>query len=162
MSLNLRAPVLDDEGRPIIAPSFVEAGHYDGCYNGFRWEITAGTTNEHDTELETDVKIQGGQYRLVGGPPADGDYMCLSVIDKNDVLGMFSLYDYEVGVDELELFRYVRNHYACSNTSCMGLVNVFEFPSAKFIPMGLFLRAIYVSIGECDIVMYGDYKWYEG
>ena len=150
-------PPRDVDGLPIHAPSFIDAGELDGCFDGFFISVTAGALNIHDTLLLTNVKIQGGFY-AVNGPSVHGDYCEMAVVDKDDVLGLFSTYGLTVGEDVLTVRKYIRKRYI--RPGVVGDVSL-EFGSAAFIPAGLYLRAMCESVGSEDFVMYCDYKLYE-
>lgn len=171
---DLRVLPVDDDGNPKIAPSFVDSGGYDGVYLGFRWVITQGTTDIYDYDLTNNMKLQGG-YRMVsnaGGDPADGDYMEMEVVDKDNFTGMFDgtnpygmnpgLIDLDlvVDVDVLSLFKYVRDEQC--DPADVGQRYTYLFDSATFVPAGLYLRCKYVSTGSGDdIILKCAYKGYE-
>jgi hypothetical protein len=171
VSTIILTPVTAD-GDPIIAPAPTVVEGYNGCFNGWRFVVTAGAQNFHDMLLTNNIRIQGGWRRLMcAGTIPDTDLMELSVVDKDNFTGMFdgtdphgmnpTLIDLDltVGVDVLEIFKYVRDHYACEADKNQRYD--FEFRSAKFLPAGLYLRAMYNSTGSTDLVLLGDYKWYE-
>lgn len=163
-------PPKDAEGRPILAPSFVETNGYDGVYLGFRWEVAAGYTDIYDYDLTANMKIQGGYRMVTGGPPVDGDYMEMSVVDKDNATGMFNgtnphgmnpdLIDLglTVGVDVIELFKYIRGEQV--DPADLGVRYEYLFASAKFVLALLYLRAKFESTGNDNIVVKGAYKGY--
>jgi len=150
-------PPRDAEGRAINAPSFIDAGGLDGCFDGFYMDVVAGALNVHDVLLATNVKLQGGCY-AVEGASVHGDYCEMAVVDKDDVLGLFSTYGLTVGQDVLTVRKYIRKRYL--RPGVIGDVHL-AFGSAAFIPAGLYLRALVESVGDEDYVMYCDYKMYE-
>lgn len=162
--------VINADGNRIMAPTFVDSGGYNGKYLGFRWEVAAGTTDIYDYDLQTNIKLQGGYRKIAYGLPADGDYMEMSVVDKDNFTGMFDGTNptgmnpglvnlgLTVGVDVLEIFKYVYNEQA--DASDVGQRYVYEFGSATFIPAGLYLRSKYVSTGTENLILKCGYKGY--
>ena len=150
-------PPRDTDGRPIHAPSFIDAGDLDGCFTGFYVDVVAGALNIHDLLLTTNIKLQGGCY-AVDGASVHGDYCEMAVVDKDDVLGVFALYGLTVGQDVLTVRKYIRKRYI--RPGVKGDDHL-DFGSAAFIPAGLYLRAMVESVGAEDYVMYCDYKMYE-
>ena len=74
-----------------------------------------------------------------------GDYAEFSVVDKDDVLGLFSVYGLTVGVDVLELGKYAESIYINpEQTSTSHL----EAPSAANVVSGLWLRTKYENTGD--------------
>ena len=164
----------DADGNPTMAPSFMDSGGYAGVYLCWRWVVVQGTIDIHDYDLQHNMKLQGGYRRIYsgGGDPVDGDYMEMSVVDKNNYTGMFNGtnpngmnptlidLDLEVGVDVLELFKYVRNEQ--TDIDDISIRIEYLFSSATFVPSGLFPRAKYDSDGTGDdIILKCGYKGYE-
>ena len=155
--MDFRTRLVDVDGRPQVAPSFVDAGGLDGCFEGFYLDVVAGALNIHDVLLTTNVKMQGGIY-AVDGVSVHGDYCEMAVVDKDDRLGLFAVYGLQVGVDVLTVRKYIRKRYI--RPGVKGDVPL-EFGSAAFIPAGLYLRAMVQSVGTEDYIVYCDYKLYE-
>ena len=65
----------------------------------------------------------------------------------------------EVGVDVLEMFKYVRNEQA--NPADVGKRYEYLFASATFVPALFKLRAKFVSGGSIDMTLKCAYKGYE-
>ena len=79
------------------------------------------------------------------------DYIEESVIDKDDVLGLFSIYGLTVGVDILELKKYVKKEFI--NPLTAGQRQVFQANSTFVVTAGLYLRTAYNSTGPDDVVL---------
>jgi len=90
--------------------------------HGFK-KVTSGGTPDptfvdfFDFKLGTDFEVgSDGYVWLLGGgfvvttAADDNDYIEFSIIDKDDVLGLFSNYGLTVGQDILELVKYIKNH----------------------------------------------------
>jgi hypothetical protein len=82
-----------------------------------------------------------GKY-WVNDRVTDGDYIEFSIMDKSDVLGLFQSLGLTLGVDVLELGKFVQKEYLSNGQSEM-----MPFDQAKRLVQGLFLRSIYNSIG---------------
>jgi len=166
---------LNAVGIPMVAPCFVETGGYNGVYLGFRWEVTEGTDDIYDYDLQSNMKLQGGYRRVYSGgtDPVDEDELEMEVVDKDNFTGMFdgtnpngmnpNLVDLEltVGTDVLSVFKYVRDEPVDEDD--IGKRHNYEFASATFVPAGLYLRCKYESqgTGEGTIIMKCGYKGYE-
>ena len=149
MSIKLNSPPKDDEGNPISAPSFESTGGLHPLWHGHLYDVTAGATNIFDNLVTTEKRLRGGWYTLMDGNAVVGDYIEESVVDKDDVLGYFSLYGYTVGVDVLELKKYVRTEYVHPKSE--GMRQEFQANSVFTVVAGLYLRTLYESTGNVDL-----------
>ena len=143
------------EGSQVIAPTFLYTGLTGGACKGYKYAAQAGVQNIFDELVTKQIYIQGGKYKVIGA--TDGDYAEFAVVDKNDVLGLFALYGLVVGQDVLELYKYIRTYYMLDANDS----GEFKFESAARIYQGLFLRAIYMSVGATPVKMGVTYQWYE-
>ena len=78
-----------------------------------------------------------------------GDYIEEAVVDKDDVLGYFGYYGYTVGVDVLELKKYVITEYV--HPKMEGVRQEFQANSVFAVVAGLYTRTIFESTGETDL-----------
>jgi len=115
---------------------------------GKKYTATLGVLNIFDEEIVADmvgadgtVMLGGGKY-WVNDRVTDGDYIEFSIMDKSDVLGLFQSLGLTLGVDVLELGKFVQKEYLSNGQSEM-----MPFDQAKRLVQGLFLRSIYNSIG---------------
>lgn len=138
-----------EDGTPIVSTSFSDSQGLDPKWEGQKYVATAGALSIFDLLITTEKKLRGGWYQLMKGsvPHAD-DYIEFGVYDKDDVLGLFATYGLTVGVDVLELKKYVIKDY----TDVEGLaLQTFKSDSVFTIAAGLYLRSIYNSLGGTDV-----------
>jgi len=135
---------------PTVAPTFENTFGIHPQWEGHLYTATAGQTNIFDEEITTEKQIRGGWYELMDSPAKAviGDYIEFSVVDKNDVLGLFSTYGLTVGEDVLELKKYVKKEYVNPKHNEREL---FVAKSTWVVFAGLFLRTIYESTGTEDV-----------
>jgi hypothetical protein len=120
------------------------------------WTVPFGTHAFLDTLITSQLWLQGGRFWVKGA--ALGDYAEFAVVDKDNVLGLFATYGLTVGVDVLELAKYVRT-LPLSDEPYQKEVLVVD--AAAPLMSGLYARAIYHSVGTVDPKMGITYLWYE-
>lgn len=147
--LDLRKANTDDAGNPILAPGFENTGGHHPVWHGHLYSVTAGATNIFDELVTTEKLLRGGWFTLMDSNAVVGDYIEESVVDKDDVLGYFSLYGYTVGVDVLELKKYVKTEYVHPKSE--GIRQEFQANSVFAIVAGLYTRTIYESTGGTNL-----------
>ena len=118
--------------------------------------------NIFDFELSADLCGADGQLEVYGGryfvkdaiSIHDDDILEFSIIDKNDVLGLFSTYGLTVGIDILELKKFVKTHSVLA-----GRLTSFDPGQVKVVSAGLFLRTSYTSynVGGADFSLKMDF-----
>ena len=136
-------------GVPISAPTFEDTDGLHPQWHGMLYNCTAGAINIFDELVTVEKQLRGGWYELMDGNAAIGDYIEESVVDKDDVLGLFAAYGLVVGTDILELKKYVKTEYV--NPLTAGQRQVFMAKSVFEIMAGLYLRTTYNSDGGTDI-----------
>ena len=139
---------ISQDGGVRFAPTFEDTNDQQPNWEGHLYEAVAGATSIFDEEVTVEKQIRGGWYEIFGGPPVLGDYIEFSVVDKNDVLGLFSTYGLTVGEDVLELQKYVVKEYI--NPAHSGR-EVFMANSVWPLIPGLFMRTTLVSTGSDNI-----------
>jgi len=137
------------EGRPVSAPTFEDTGGVHPQWCGHLYTAVAGQTNIFDEEVTTEKQIRGGWYELLDENAVVNDYIEFSVVDKDDVLGLFAAYGLTVGQDVLELKKYVAKEYV--NPSQRER-QIFVAKSTFKITAGLYLRSAYESTGSQNVV----------
>lgn len=146
----------NDEGQPIMAPTFEDDLGLTAAWQGHLYSATKDTLNIYDELVTTQLKLRGGWYELIhppGTPQAElGDYLEFSIVDKDDVLGLFSTYGLTVGVDVLELGKFVRKDYLNPHTMER---QVFKVAGAFDVLPGLYFRTYFRSFGTTNDV---DFK----
>ena len=118
-------------------------------WRGHLYTAIAGATNIFDEVVTVEKQLRGGWYELFDDNAVQGDYMEFSVVDKDDALGLFALLGLTVGVDVLELAKYVKTEYI--NPSKKER-QIFLANSTFVVTAGLYLRTIYESTGSSDVV----------
>lgn len=149
---------MDDEGvanaiglepMPVIMqPTFENTGGVHPIWRGHLYTAANGATNIFDELVTTERELRGGWYEIIDAPNR-GDYIEFAVVDKDDVLGMFTPLGLTVGQDILELKKYVRQQHV--NPKAEGQRRELLANSTFVIISGLYLRTIYESTGGTDI-----------
>lgn len=106
VNLNKKGVYSDLTGALVTAQSYSEFDE-DGSFYGVRMACPADTVSIHDIEIDTELYVTYGMCWFKNAN--DGDIVEISLVDKNDVLGMFTALGYEVGVDVLELAKLAEN-----------------------------------------------------
>jgi hypothetical protein len=140
---------LNEHGAPISAPTFEDTHGLHPQWHGMLYSCTAGAINIFDELVTVEKQLRGGWYELMDSNGVAGDYIEESVMDKDDVLGLFGVLGYTVGVDVLELKKYVKTEYI--NPLTAGQRQVFMAKSVFDIMAGLYLRTTYNSEGGTDL-----------
>jgi len=158
MSTDLRQTPKNADGAPINATTFEDTFGLAPMWEGEYHEATAGSTNIYDTVVTTEKRLRGGWYELLDDNAVVGDYVEFSVVDKDDVLGLFVLFGLTVGVDVLELRKYVKKDYVnpVNRTRQSFIGN-----SAFTVCAGLYLRSTYVSTGSTNVKFKANTLAYE-
>ncbi|MCK5650980.1 MAG: hypothetical protein KAJ42_06380, partial [Gemmatimonadetes bacterium] len=143
----------DPSGAPIVAPTFSNSQGNDPQWPGWKYVPTASDGNTpvlsvFDQQITIERKIHSGSYRVI--PPTDGgevptdDVIEFSVVDKDDILGLFGELGLTVGVDVLELKKWVINEHVDGNVR-----NQRDFYGEEVFPItqGLYVRTGYTSTG---------------
>jgi|GEM_PF-5634476 len=119
----------------------------------FRQNIFDFRISEEIVGKDNCVEIVGGQYYIRNIDAInEADIMEFSVVDKDDVLGLFQYYRLTVGTDVLELAKFVRTHSVIGGT----LVRINPGQS-KILPLGLYLRTSYISYGSVPFKLKIDF-----
>lgn len=156
--MNLNKPPKNADGAPISAPTFEDTTGLAPQWEGHKYTAIAGATNIFDEAVTTEKRLRGGWYELLCDDAVVGDYVEFSVVDLDDVLGLFALLGLTVGVDVLELRKYVRRDYVNpANRARQSFVGNSAFP----VIIGLYLRSTYVSVGLADVVFKVNMLAYE-
>lgn len=155
-------PKKSSDGLHIYAPSFEWDGDLNGRWKGQRYVASAGVLNIFDELITSEVKLRGGWYELLDDPTipkaTNQDYIEFSVVDKDDVLGLFSTYGLTVGEDVLEISKFVVKDYINPYHNNREMFNV---SSASTIVAGLYMRTYYYSNGAQDVTFKRIIHYYE-
>lgn len=149
----------DEKGLPVIAPTFEDTQGLTTVWKGYLYTASAGSLNFFDEEVTSQLVLRGGWYEIIDKDKVNvGDYLEFSIIDKNDVLGLFALYGLTVGVDVLELKKFVRTEYVNPNPA--GIPD-FTAQGASPVTAGLFMRVSYMNTGAEDVRFKITEKYHE-
>ncbi len=144
------------DGVPVMAPTFLHASA-QARLEGYALECAPGTTTILDVEATTQILVQGGQFWVQDC--ARGDKAHFSVVDKNDVMGLHTLYGYPLGTP-IELVRYVKDYRL--PTTALWKEDII-MPTVAPIATGLFMRTTYEAVaGGTTRYMGVLYRWYIG
>jgi hypothetical protein len=146
----------NEEGMPIYAPSFLHASA-QARLAGYAISCDADSTAILDIEVTEQLLVQGGQFWCEGS--MRGDLAQFSVVDKNDVMGLHTLYSIPLGTP-IELVRYVKDYRL--PTSALWKEDII-MPTVAPIAPGLFMRTIVEAVpGGTTRHMGILYRWYIG
>ncbi len=143
----------DDFGNPIYAPTLEDVFGLYPKKKSYRHTVNLGQINIFDIAITTEQRIQGGEY-WIKDTDVDyvsyDDYVEFSVVDKNNVLGLFSLYGLDPSTgstDILELSKFIINDYVRVGSSTGGYYKqCFEgIKGTSLVYAGLFYRIMYHS-----------------
>lgn len=148
----------DDYGRMISVPSFEDVLGRDTRWKGYLFTTQPGVQNIFDVKLVDEEFFRGGWYEILGGTPQLGDYIEFAVVDKDDVLGLFSQYGLVVGTHVLELQKYVQQEFVNPVSTRR---EVFQANSVYQSFLGLYGRIIYVSTGSEAVTFKTNFLVYE-
>lgn len=138
----------NEDGLPIFAPTFEETQGLTVVWKGILHTAAAGALSIFDEVVTTQIKVRGGWYELMDDNAAVGDYIEFSIVDKDDVLGLFATYGLTQGVDVLELKKFIRKEYI--NPRIVSRQD-FESDGASTVYPGLYMRVAYYSTGAEDV-----------
>jgi hypothetical protein len=149
---------LDFHGNRVVSTMAYSYAPEDTQIQGFLFPITGGVVNIFDVSIDRQILVQGGGFWCTSGTV--GDHADFCVVDKDDTLGLFSLYGLQTGSDVLELSRWLKDWYLHP-----GLNNEYvEAKTAGIVYQGLYLRAIYTSVassGSNNNTLAFRYLWYQ-
>lgn len=125
-------------------------------FQGFKYTAQPEALNIFDEPIGNSlVYIQGGKVWVKS--PNLGDYAELSIVDKDNVLGLFDNYGLTQGVDVLEVSKWVRKLYPPPwDWEC----DLFS-KTAGSVASGLYLRIAYQNTGIVPVDFGVSYLWYE-
>lgn len=123
-------------GAMVVSPTY---GMYEeaGRYKGSGLAAYPQCTTIEDLRLTTEIYLQGAHFWIHHGNW--GDFVDFSVVDKDDILGLFAYYSLTPGEDVLELAKYVENFPIKPGDS----EGDFYPPSYADVASGLYLRVKY-------------------
>jgi hypothetical protein len=136
------------DGNPVISPTFEDTMGLYPEWKGSLYTATAEALSFFDEVVTTEKQLRGGWYELFDDNAVEGDYLEFSVVDKNNVLGLFGALGLTVGEDVLELAKYVKTEYI---NPARKDRQIFMANSTFVVYPGLYIRTIYNSEGTNDV-----------
>lgn len=143
------------DGYDIIATTY---GYFeeDAQWKGFLVQASGIDTDTiFDYQIDNQIYIKGGEYWSRGG--ALGDYAECSIVDKDDVLGLFDMYGLVSGVDVLELFKFVESIYLNPD----GGHQILDTPDSALVYPGLYLRVKVHTTSTEELDLGCTFIWFE-
>lgn len=131
------------DGTQTISPRF-RRSDLNPKYSDFIIEAIGNTITFYDWEVPADlIYLQWLDYYTDLNVHEFEDYMEFSIIDKNDVTGLFVYYGLTVGEDILEISKNAFTLYPMKNEH-------FNFNNDEIVKLleGLFLRISYTNLGS--------------
>lgn len=143
----------DDRGNSIMTPTLDDSQGLMPKKQSYQFNANLGEINFFDIEITTEKRLSGGEYwvKINDNPEyvTENDILEFSVVDKNDILGLFSTYGLTVGEDVLELKKFVINDYPKVGLMSNGKYyykQCYEtVKGTSLVSAGLFLRIKYDS-----------------
>lgn len=136
---NKEASIRDD-GAMVVAPTYGEVDRLP-MWNGYKLEFPFNDTWFYDIKLDKDCKLLEAKYRILdNGYISDNDYVEISIIDKDNVLGLFDNYGLVPGADIIEVRKIVRGEFIKGNFG-----QIERGISAMPLKGGLYIRVAYNS-----------------
>lgn len=152
----LGIPMIAD-GHKTVTEAFRNDGHLIAA------TVPGGDTYQ-DMQVSPNLIYMAGASFHIGPTSVLNDYAEFSVVDKDNVLGLFALYGLVPGVDILEIVKYVRRHYI---PPC-GTAAAREPYSGEILPgtvaplaAGLYMRVKYHSTGLEPVWFIYHFHWFE-
>jgi len=106
----LKKVSVDSQGHPIYAPTFEFDENRTKEWTGRRYPVTAGVLNIWDEWNASTMYLRGGWYEIFQEPSSyktiDGDTIEFSIVDKDDVMGLFSLFGLTARTNEVQTFTF--------------------------------------------------------
>jgi hypothetical protein len=110
-----------------------------------------------DQLITSQEKLREGWFKILEGGSV-GDYLECSIVDKDDVLGLFSTYNLTVGQDVIELKKYVRTEYISPTDHTR---QSFSSNAVSELIPGLYLRVAYLNTGLTEVKFTVTTRFYE-
>lgn len=144
----------DDYGHPVTIMSLNQSPGLYEIRKQYAYTALANTINFFDVEATTHKYMKGAKFwvREDSVPNVhNDDYIEYSIVDKNDVLGLFGIYGLTLGTDILEISKFVRTNRVKKGSSSDGYFDDSVYNHAVRMTPGLFVRMSYVNFGTANI-----------
>lgn len=142
----------DEKGNLIFARNFLDYG-ISGIREMTKFDAVTPGYTFYDYRINKQSRIGGGEFWIhensVDNVNSE-DIVEMSVIDKDDVLGLFSILGLTPGVDILEVSdKFVKNEYIQKGSKENGYHSMTTYNPVigSNVPEGLYIRFAYKSHG---------------
>lgn len=149
---------INDQGYTVVAPTFEDAQGLTTIWKGHLYTVAPSALNIFDVQVTTQLKLRGGWYKIMSNTASVGDYIEFSIIDKDNVLGLFGMFGLVLGQDILELKKFVRTEYICPLSKER---QEFSSNGASDIMEGLYFRTHYFNSGTQEVLLSITEKYHE-
>lgn len=154
MAAGLTLPRHTPDGAMVTAATYSQFEE-DAAFKGILLPADPGQTSINDLQVTTQIFIEGGYFWSVGGNL--GDYCEVSVVDKDDVLGLFEVFGVPPG-GVIELDKFVETMYLKPGGMNFSLVQTSDIAP---VYVGLYIRTKYENVGDQEGTVSVLYKWFE-
>ena len=148
----------NEQGYKIVAPTFEDTQGLTTIWKGHLYVAQPSSLNIYDEVVTTQLKLRGGWYKVLCNSSNIGDYIEFAIVDKDNVLGLFAYFGLTVGVDVLELKKFVRTEYV--NPLCKDRQD-FQSGGASEVMAGLYFRTYYYNTGTSAVNFSVTEKYHE-
>lgn len=145
------------DGYIITSPTFENVGNLAPVWRGSLHQAPANTLSFFDESVNNQQKLREGWFKILSGGQI-GDYIECSIIDKDDVLGLFAMFNLQVGQDVLELKKYIRTEYF--SPEYRGRQE-FKSDAVSELMAGLYVRVAYYNSGDNAATFTITRRYYE-
>jgi len=145
------------EQRKVLSSQTYSSFEEDAAFYGARIAAPADTVTIHDVEITTQLYVDHGMAWFKDAN--DGDIVEISVVDKDDVLGLFTALGYTVGEDVLELGKWAENIPMFPGDSPWVM---FHTEDTAPVVEGLYLRIKYDNNHSTNAAVMGVvFNWFK-
>lgn len=134
------------DGATIIAPTLDDVQGLYPKKKMYKHQASAESIGIFDTVVDVEKRICGGEYWIYDEDVdfiGENDYVEFSIVDKNDILGVFQYYGLSIeNGDVLELTKFVINDYIRKGNKLDGWHSVLYegIKGTNILYPGLFMR----------------------
>ncbi len=115
-----------------------------------------GETCYNDYQITTEIRVAYVGY-YIQSPVDPKDYIEMSIIDKDDILGEFAANNLTVnGSDFIQIKKFIYDWHPISKSE--EFKGLFQ---GQIVMSGLYLRLAYTSFGSTPIIMNSILSWYQ-
>lgn len=143
--------VLNSNGQEVTAPNaflyFDDLLHQQAS---IKHVALQGQITIFDLKITEEIKLSGGEVWVMDSSQAnvgDEDYVEFSIVDKDDVFGLFAVLGLTPGVDVLEVTKFVYHEYLKKGNSYYSDL-ASNVPGSASVMQGLYRREVFHSINS--------------